>query len=101
MKFRYVGNPRDLLDLHPQITAFGLVFPLDEPVEVMEPRAIRKLKSNTHFEAVPGDDPVAETGADDAVATIASEASPVAGEASMPSTTAPSSPVARGSRRRG
>jgi hypothetical protein len=101
MKFRYVGNPRDLLDLHPQITAFGLVFPLDEPVEVTEPRAIGKLKNNTHFEAVPGDETAAEAGADDAVATIASEASPIAPEVSMPSTAAPSSPVARGSRRRG
>jgi hypothetical protein len=100
MKFRYVGNPRDLLDLHPQITAFGLIFPLDEPVEVTEPRVIRKLKHNTHFEAVLSDDIVAESCLDDTVAATACEASPVAGEASMSSTPAPSSPVVRGSRRR-
>jgi hypothetical protein len=101
MKFRYVGNPRDLLDLHPQITAFGLVFPLDQPIEVTDLRAVRKLKSNTHFEAVPGDEPVAETGADDAVATIAPEASPVAGEGFISTMPASPSPGARGSRRRG
>jgi hypothetical protein len=100
MKFRYIGNPRDLLDLHSEITAFGLTFPLDEPVEVTEPRAVRKLKNNPHFEAMPDGEREPETGADDAVATITPESSPAAPEASAPLGPPPSSPVPRGSRRR-
>src|SRR5262245_34012329 len=100
MKFRYVGNPLDLKDLHPQITAFGLVFPLDESVEVTEPRAVRKLKNNTHFEAVSGDDLASEADADDAGATITHEAPPAASEDPV-LTTAPLSPATRSSRRRG
>lgn len=40
--FAYLGD-------HAETEVFGLLFPVNEPVEVTDPRAVRKLRNNAHF----------------------------------------------------
>lgn len=40
--FAYLGD-------HAEIEAFGLRFPVNEPVEVTDPVVIKKLRGNNHF----------------------------------------------------
>lgn len=53
MQFKYIGNPY-ALDNRGEITAFGVRFPLNIPVDVESPHAIKKLMGNHHFAAVEG-----------------------------------------------
>ena len=48
MRFTYIGNPR-ARDDRGSMTAFGIEFPLNVPVEVTNETAIRKLSGNDHF----------------------------------------------------
>lgn len=51
-KFRFIGNPRDPKDSKASITYGGLVFPLGEPVEVVDEALLAKLRGNSHFAEV-------------------------------------------------
>jgi hypothetical protein len=53
MQFKFVGNPR-AMDNRGSITAFGVSFPLNVPVTVDDPMAIKKLMGNDHFVIVDG-----------------------------------------------
>lgn len=45
MQFAYIGD-------HEETAVFGLLFPKGVPVEVTDPRAIRKLSANCDFSQV-------------------------------------------------
>lgn len=53
MKFVFVGDPKHNGDGPSILKHHGLVFQKNgPPVEVLEPKAIEKLKGNSHFKAV-------------------------------------------------
>ncbi len=68
MKFIFRSHPTERDD-RGEITAFGVHFPRNVPVEVTDEFAIRKLLGNSHFEAVPDDE-------DDDGEPVADEAAP-------------------------
>jgi hypothetical protein len=49
MKFVYVGDSNDPKEALEDKTAFGILFPIGEPVEVTDEAIIAKLKGNSHF----------------------------------------------------
>lgn len=51
-KFRFIGNPRDPKDSRASITFGGIIFPLGEPVEVVNEAVAAKLRGNSHFSEV-------------------------------------------------
>jgi len=51
-KFRFIGNPRDPKDSRASITFGGIVFPLGDPVEVVNEAVAAKLRGNSHFSEV-------------------------------------------------
>lgn len=53
MQFKYIGNPY-AIDNRGEVTAFGVRFPLNVPVDVESPHAIKKLMGNGHFAVVDG-----------------------------------------------
>ena len=54
MEFKFVGNPNDPLDNKGEVTLYGVRFPLNIPVRVDNPVAIKKLMGNGHFVMVDG-----------------------------------------------
>ena len=52
MEFKFIGNPRDPNDNKGAVTFYGITFPLNIPVKVDNPVAIKKLMGNTHFACV-------------------------------------------------
>lgn len=55
MEFKFIGNPNDPLDNKGAVSFYGIVFPLNVPVKVDNPVAIKKLMGNHHF-AICGSD---------------------------------------------
>lgn len=55
MEFKFIGNPRDASDNKGEVTVYGIRFPLNIPVKVDNPAAIKKLMGNHHF-AICGSD---------------------------------------------
>ena len=55
-KFKFIGDPNNE-EVIPEVTiAFGVTFEKSKPSEVKDPRAIGKLRGNSHFKEVKAND---------------------------------------------
>ena len=54
MEFKFIGNPNDPTDNKGEVSFYGIRFPLNIPVKVDNPVAIKKLLGNHHFAVVDG-----------------------------------------------
>ena len=54
MEFKFIGNPTDPTDNRGEVTYRGIRFPLNVPVKVDDPAAVKKLMANHHFAMVDG-----------------------------------------------
>lgn len=54
MEFKFIGNPNDASDNKGAVSFYGIIFPLNVPVKVEDPTAIKKLMGNNHFAVVDG-----------------------------------------------